>query len=308
MRFLRPILAAGLLALGSGPAFGGNITVTASSDAMALAQALVGNGITVTSATLTLSNGADQQGFFSGGTSTLPFGSGIALTSGSINNIPGPNNSPSTSTAWWNGSAYNGYAPLESLNGGTTTYDANVLSFTFIPTTDQVSFQYVFGSEEYNEWVVGQNLFNDVFAFYLNGTNIALIPGTNTPVDIDSVNCMQNSSYYSNNDPFNGGEAGCSGNVANPLNIQYDGLVGVSRPLFATGFVTPNQPNTIELAIADSRDPVYDSGVMIAANSFQTGPPPVPEPSTWFLILTGIAFVTAAHLMRRRNGVEPGIK
>jgi hypothetical protein len=42
-----------------------------------------------------------------------------------------------------------------------TSFDANVLTFTFVPTTNQVSFQYVFGSEEYNEWVLGQNLFND---------------------------------------------------------------------------------------------------------------------------------------------------
>ena len=301
MRLFRPVFLAGLLFIGSSQAFAGTITVTASSDAMALAQSLVGNGITVTSATLTLSNGVDQQGTFSGGTGILPFNSGVALTSGSVNNIPGPNNSPSASTAWWDGTNYNGYAPLETLNGGTTTYDANVLTFTFVPTANQVSFQYVFGSEEYNEWVVGTNLFNDVFAFYLNGANIALLPGKNTPVDIDSVNCMLNSAYYLNNDPFNGGDAGCSGNVTNPLNIQYDGLVGVSKPLFATGFVTPNQPNTITLAIADSRDPVYDSGVMIAANSFQTGPPPVPEPSTWGLLATGVALLLVGRFVRTRH-------
>lgn len=283
MRFSKLIPVAGILLFMAGRTLASTITVTPSNNAMQLAQALVGNGVTITSATLNLSNGVDQQGLFSGGTGILPFNSGVALTSGSINNIPGPNNSPSATTAWGGP----GYAPLELLNGNTTTYDANVLTFTFVPTANQVSFQYVFGSEEYNEWVVGQSLFNDVFAFYLNGTNIALIPGTNTPVDIDSVNCMLNSAYYTNNDPFNGADAGCGGNVANPKNIQYDGLVGASKPLYATGPVTPNQPNTISLAISDSRDDLLDSGVMIGASSFQTGPPPaVPEPSTGLLVGT----------------------
>lgn len=293
-------LLTGLLLLGLTQALGDPITVTPSNNAMQLAQSLAGSGITVTSATLTLSNSIDQQGAFSGGAGILPFNSGIALTSGSVYNIPGPNNLPNAGTAWWDGSTYNGYAPLEALNGGTTTYDANVLTFTFVPTANQVSFQYVFGSEEYNEYVVGTNLYNDVFAFYLNGVNIALIPGTNTPVDIDSVNCAANSAYYLNNDPFNGAEAGCSGNVTNPLNIQYDGLVGVSKPLFATGFVTPNQSNTITLAIADTRDPVLDSGVLIAANSFQTGPPPeAPEPATWLLLAVAAGIMLARRFGRR---------
>ena len=287
----------GALLLAIGEAYAGTIVTTASSDAMALAQSLAGNGITVTSATLTLSNGVDQQGFFSGASGLLPFGSGIALTTGSINNIPGPNNSSSATTAW----AGPGYSPLELLNGATPTYDANVLTFTFVPNSNQLSFEFVFGSEEYNEWVLGQNLFNDVFAFYLNGTNIALVPGTNTPVDIDSVNCTVNSAYYTNNDPVNGADGGCSGNVANPLNIQYDGLIGVSKPIFATGFVTPNQSNTITLAIADSRDPILDSGVLIAANSLNVGPPPpdTPEPTTWLLLVTGLGLVGGARFRRR---------
>jgi hypothetical protein len=289
MRALRLNMTGGLLLFAAGRLFGDVISVSSSSDAMLMAQSLAGNGVTITSATLLMSNGVDQQGLFSGGAGTLPFSSGIALTSGSVNNIPGPNNAPDA-TQSWSGA---GYAALEVLNGGSPTFDANVLTMTFIPTANQVSFQYVFGSEEYNEWVVGSNLFNDVFAFYLNGVNIALIPGTLTPVDIDSVNCASNPAYYLNNDPFNGDLAGCSGSVTNPLNIQYDGLVGVSTPLFATGFVTPNQVNTIVLAIADSRDGILDSGVMIAANSFQTGAPPnlVPEPAALLPLGACVAFL-----------------
>ncbi|MGH9377963.1 MAG: choice-of-anchor L domain-containing protein [Terriglobia bacterium] len=268
--------------------------MTSSNDATQLAQALAGPGITITSATLTESNDPAQQGLFSGASGVLPFDSGIALTNGSINNIPGPNNSSGASQNWGGP----GYAPLELLNGNTPTFDANVLTFTFVPTGNQVSFQYVFGSEEYNEFV---NAFNDVFAFYLNGTNIALIPGTSSPIAINSVNCMSNSQFYTNNDPFTGSEAGCSGNVANPLDIQYDGLVGASQPLFATGSVTPNQPNTITLAIADTGDGNLDSGVMIAGNSFVVGPPPSATPEPASLVFMGTGLLGLAVLLRKRK-------
>ena len=74
----------------------------------------------------------------------------------------------------------------------------------FIPTSDTISFKYVFGSEEYLELV---NSFNDAFGFFLTGTsnpaggnyvdqNLAIVPGTaNTPVTIDNVNDMVNAAF-----------------------------------------------------------------------------------------------------------------
>src|SRR5690606_9884909 len=54
-------------------------------------------------------------------------------------------------------------------------------------------FNYAFASEEYPEWACSG--FNDVFAFILTGpgianplNNIALVPGTNIPVAINSIN------------------------------------------------------------------------------------------------------------------------
>ena len=62
-----------------------------------------------------------------------------------------------------------------------------------MPSGDSLVFNYVFASEEYLEFV-GAGV-NDAFAFILTGvtvpypsTNIALIPGTSTPVSIDDVN------------------------------------------------------------------------------------------------------------------------
>ena len=80
---------------------------------------------------------------------------------------------------------------------GASTFDAAVLEFDFVPTTSQVQFNYVFSSEEYNEFV---NLgFNDVFGFFVNGTNCALVGEPPVPVSIDTINGGSNASLYIDN-------------------------------------------------------------------------------------------------------------
>jgi hypothetical protein len=269
-------------------------------NALAMAQALAGAGITVTSASITGNSsavtGAFQQGSFTGGTGIIPFDAGILLTSGNALSAPGPNTSASQSFAW--GTA--GDAQLNTLAGGTTN-DANILTFTFHKTDpnapDVVSFQYVFASEEYNEFVGTQ--FNDVFGFFLNGSNIALVPGTATPVAINTVNCASNSAFYNSNDSYNPSSGGCNGTFTT-LNTQYDGIAGGigSLALFATGNLVAGD-NTIKLAIADTGDAIYDSAVFLSAGSFVNAPPPsVPEPSS--ILLLGGALSLVAFKARKR--------
>ncbi|MGI6776859.1 MAG: choice-of-anchor L domain-containing protein [Acetivibrionales bacterium] len=145
------------------------------------------------------------------------------------------------------------------------TNDAAVLEFDFVPEGDVVSFMYVFASDEYNEYVYK---YNDVFGFFLNGENVALIPGTNTPVSINNVNGGnpyggENASYpqyYINNDlDDNGGS----------VNTEMDGLTKV---LTVEARVNPNEINHIKLAIADALDSAYDSVVFIKAGSFSGKP------------------------------------
>ena len=93
---------------------------------------------------------------------------GIMLSSGDIASVVGPNASDSTSTI--NNTA--GDAQLDALTTS-PTFDGSTLEFDFTcGNGGQIAFQYVFSSEEYNEWVNSQ--YNDVFAFFLNGVNIAV--------------------------------------------------------------------------------------------------------------------------------------
>lgn len=192
---------------------------------------------------------------------SVGFTSGIILSSGDASNLfqPGAN---------FESSSYNepGDADLDVvLAGSSTSNDAAVLEFDFVPQSATLSFNYVFGSEEYPEWVYS---FNDVFAFLLSGpnplggnynnTNIALIPGTNLPVTIDNINDVGPSypQYYIDNQ--------------NGPSIVLDGMTTVLTA-FAPDGVIPCQTYHIKLAVADAGDWSYDSAVFLEAGSFTSG-------------------------------------
>ena len=232
-----------------------------------LVDALVGTGISTSNEAYDYEFPA--AGTFSGGTGIIGFESGVLLTSGAVANVVGPNESDSIS-------AFNdapGDPDLDVL-AGATTQDASILSFTFVPADTTVSFRYVFGSDEYNEFVYQG--FNDVFGFYVNGTNCAEVPDTDVPVSIDTINGGnpfgdENASHanlYLNNDLADGGGS---------IDTEMDGLTVV---LTCTATVTPGEPNTAKLAIADVGDQALDSAVFLEAGSFSS------EPATHTLAVT----------------------
>ena len=237
-------------------------------------QILIGSGVQTSNISYT--GNVISRGSFSG-QSNLNIESGIILTSGRGNYSVGPNNVA--------GKSYDansaGDAALTQLCG-TGTNDASVLEFDFIPQSNIVEFKYVFGSEEYPEYV---NQFNDVFGFFISGPdifgpypsppgfpngarNIALVPQTlpQTIVSIDNINngssnngpCT-NCQYYVNNG---------TGNTPNANQyIQYDGFTTV---LVARSNVVPCETYHIKLAVADAGDDAYDTGVFLEANSFSS--------------------------------------
>ena len=146
-----------------------------------LVQALVGTGVQVFNIKFTGANVAG--GKFTGGQGIIGFDQGIILSSGGASGVIGPNNSSSFTVS--NGTA--GDSDLDAIVAPNPTLDAAVLEFDFVPASGTLSFKYVFSSEEYPEFV--NSPFNDVFAFFLNGKNIALIPNTSTPVSINNAWC-----------------------------------------------------------------------------------------------------------------------
>lgn len=215
---------------------------------------LIGQGIQTSN--ITFVGAPAAIGFFNGVNSNIGLDSGIVITTGDIANAVGPNNIGSA------GSSNNAPGdPQLDLLTTSTTNDASVLQFDFIPESDTASFRFVFGSEEYPEFV--NSSFNDVFAFFISGPNpnggmyvdenIALIPGTTVPVTIDNVNIGVNSQYYVDN---TGGPT-----------VQYDAFTTV---LTALAQVICNQNYSIKIAIADAGDFSYDSGVFLEAASFSS--------------------------------------
>nr|WP_281250717.1 choice-of-anchor L domain-containing protein [Hydrococcus rivularis] len=177
-----------------------------------------------------------------------------------------------------------------------TYYDANILEFEFESAGGDLFFDYVFASEEYNEFV--NSIFNDVFGFFLDGVNIALIPGTSTPVAINNVNSGSNSAFYNNNDPSDLG-------TPTPFNIQYDGFTKVFTAK-ALG-LTPGK-HKIKLATADTGDRILDSAVFIKASSFSDKPTDpgkqVPEPASVISLLALGAIGMGSVLKSQKKQLE----
>ena len=233
----------------------GQLVVSQNNNANALVQNLVGTGVAISNISMVCPSGA--AGTFTANNSNLGLTSGILLTTGSATTAVGPNFSSSAGVCNSGGA----YGPLTSISG-VSTHNACYLTFNFIPTNNTVSFQYVFGSDEYPEFA--GSFYNDAFAFFVTGPNpsggnynnqnIARLPITNQPVSINTVNQFTNTQYYINN--------------AGGATVQYDGFTTV---LTANLNVIPCQQYTITIAIADGGDCTYDSGVFLRSSSFNSG-------------------------------------
>jgi len=211
----------------------------------------IGGGAQVSN--ITYQGNAVSIGYFNGVRSNIGIDEGVLLTSGSIFYAIGPNTMDDIT--------YPSFMPGDPDLANLVhffTLDAAVLEFDFVPYQDSVHFEYVFASEEYTEFV--GSVYNDVFAFFISGPgivgkqNIALIPGTTTPVAINSVNHLEQVQYYINN--YGG------------ATVEYDGFTTVLK---ASAKVIPCQSYHLKLAIADVSDNLLDSGVFLKSGSFDAG-------------------------------------
>ncbi len=261
------------------------LTITAFDNATDMAQEVGGKGIVVNSASFM--GQSSQAGYFSGGSAAgIGMESGVVLSTGKVDSLQGDSNTSGGTSSVLGG---NGYAPLTALTIA-PSYDAAVLSVDFSIAGGMggdAKFEFVFGSEEYNEFV-GSN-FNDVFAFFLDGTdaedNVARVPGSNDFISINNVNNGKNSSFY--NDNTNGGFA-----------FELDGFTDVFT-ISLLGLSAGN--HTLTMAIADTSDRQLDSAIFIKGESLST-PSEVPEPATMALFGLGLAgFVGFSRYRKQKN-------
>lgn len=213
----------------------------------------------VTVSNITYTGGPGSMCFFDGSSTPLGMNAGLLITTGTYVGL----NAGNTQGGFSGTMNTSGDTDLDGLIPGFFTYDAAVLEFDLVPDKDTIWFQYVFASEEYQEFV--GSTFNDVFGFFISGAgiagvqNIALIPGTTTPVSINNVNAGLNSQYYVWNDTIG---SPCY-NV-----MEYDGY---TTPMTAYAVVIPDSVYHIKIAVADAGDYILDSGVFLDAESLGGG-------------------------------------
>ena len=252
------------------------ITVTTTETPLWLVENIIlGFGVTASNITVNGSplNSNNIQGnctYFDASGTTFPINSGVLLSTGNGIGAIGPNSIGSYTD---NNPATPNVAGDPHLNAIANAAPTNgiVLEFDFIPSGDTISFNYIFGSDEYPEF--SPSTFNDAFGFFLwgpgvtgpyalggypgGGANLAIIPGTNIPVTINNLGpgAGQYPAYYQNN------LAGAAYGTA----IEYDGTTTL---LSANATVQCGQTYHIKLAISNVGDQSYDSGVFLQANSF----------------------------------------
>lgn len=202
-------------------------------------------------------------GYFESNNSNFPFDNGVVMSTGRISNVPGPNNNLSDDDA----SGWGSDQDLENILGVSNTTNATVLEFDFTPNANIVQFRYIFASEEYQEGDPNTCIYSDVFAFLIKPqggtyTNIAVVPGTNIPVQVTTVHPEIPGGCDAENEQY----FGSFNNVNVPINFN-----GQTKALTATAAVIQNSTYHIKLIIADEQNYRYDSAVFLEGGSFNIG-------------------------------------
>ena len=209
-------------------------------------------------------------GYFSGNDSSFPFSEGLILSTGDAELADGPE---TFVQGYYDTIGWGGDTDLTNeIPEHDDSNDATFIQFDFIPQASQISFNFIFASEEYGTFQCG---YTDAFAFLLTNnqtgqtTNLALVPGTVDPISVTSVRDIQyNSGCGSVNEAYFASYYGEGG--SNPQDSPTN-FIGHTVSIQAQSDVIPNSPYTIKLVIADYFDSNYDSAVFLEAGSFDLG-------------------------------------
>ena len=228
------------------------------------------SAVNITSKTGSNFGSSNGIGFFQNTNPKFPIKSGVILSTGSVMNAVGPNNTElNDGTANWSGdsSLENTLAQAGIAMNST---NATILEFDFTPISPTFSFEFLFASEEYGNF---QCQFSDAFAFLLTNvstgitTNLAVVPNTTIPISVVTIrDYLYNSSCPSANAEYFGSYNGVSAAAQSATNFN-----GQTKLMNASATLIPNTPYHIKLVIADRTDSGSDSAIFIASDTFNIG-------------------------------------
>ncbi len=250
-------------------------------------------------------------GYFESNGADFPFEDGIILASTDVSSIP---NGPI-------GGGFGGWTgdPDLAALSGEDSNNATIFEFDFVPFVNEISFNYLMASQEYDDFFDFPCTFEDTFAFIISGPydvdgNLIVddfpagTPGVfqdvnpyntdanpNTPdvnVDMGGLNIatlpgtnipatVTNIHNFTTCDPGDPGEFAAAQfyDAANSGNGS-TAFNGQTIPLVASTEVIAGQIYKIKLTISDSRDTAFNSAVFIEGESFSLGDIDLGDPIT----------------------------
>ncbi len=248
-------------------------TATKAAEAAWLASMFVGGNTDINIVPGSASSSASYM-YMSGVTSDGRF---VLSNGGFLGYAPGRYGSTGVESTFKTG----GNAALAALIGVPTnqTFDQNVLTFQFTvndPSLDTITTSFIFASDEF-----GKTNNNDVFAFWVDGVNYALLPDGSV-VSVKNIG-------------------------SNWVDGKDHGYYGRTEEMTITALLDPTLTvHTISIGIADAANAAAGISTVFlgsfAVTSSNPTIPAIPEPETWAMMLAGLGLVGVTAKRRRRQG------
>lgn len=234
------------------------------------------NGLPLTQAA------TNQIGYFQANDTAFPIPSGIVMVAAqNASDVIASTNGAGNNVTFTDAELASVLTQLGS--SGYAIKDMVEIEFSFIAQSDSISFNYCFGSHEYDGYTCSN--FNDVFGFflegsYINGTtaptgqtivrNIATIPGTTIPIAVNTINSGSPSGSYpaSNCTSANPNFVAHSA-YYNASNGSITTLDGYTDKFTATAEVECGGWYTIRLKLANVSDNALSSAVFLEESSLK---------------------------------------
>jgi hypothetical protein len=233
-------------------ATGAELTYNTAATALQMANAIFGDGVTVTGATYT--GATASKAIYTNGqlaTGVAPSTTGVILSTGNAVDFTQSSGDPNRLTGTSTDTTGTNNNTLFNAIAGVTTYDASWLNIDFIPTGNVLTMSFVISSEEYPEYASAQ--YNDVVGVWVNGTYVPISVGTGT-TGVTNLNGVTQPNLYTSN-------------TGDQYNTEMDGFT-VTLSLVIP--VNPGVVNSIRIGVADAGDATYDTNLLIAGDSVQS--------------------------------------